>query len=128
MHKLTLIGNLGRDPEMRYLPNGEAVTTFSVASNRKYKTSAGDQREETDWFNCSAWGKLADLANQYLEQGSQVYLEGRVKVRSYAKKDGTTAYSLDVNVDSLQFLSGGKSEQSGSDLVGAGVDSDTLPF
>jgi len=58
MHKITIIGNLGRDPEMRYTPEGQAVVTFSVASSRKYKTSSGEQREETEWFNCSAWGKL----------------------------------------------------------------------
>jgi len=72
MHKLTIIGHLGRDPEMRYTPEGQAVTSFSVASSRKYKTGAGEQREETEWFNCSAWGKLGEICNEYLTKGKQV--------------------------------------------------------
>ena len=71
MNKLTIIGHLGRDPEMRYTPEGQAVTTFSVASSRKYKTAAGEPREETEWFNVSAWGKLAEVCNQYLTKGSR---------------------------------------------------------
>ena len=70
MNKIIVIGNLGRDPEMRYTPNGQGVTSFSVASSRKYTTSSGEQREETEWFNCSAFGKLADTCNQYLTKGT----------------------------------------------------------
>ncbi len=72
MNKIIVIGNLGRDPEMRYTPNGQGVTSFSVASSRRYTTSAGEQREETEWFNCSAFGRLADTCNQYLTKGKQV--------------------------------------------------------
>jgi len=96
MHKITIIGHLGRDPEMKYTPDGQAVTTFSVASSRKYKTVAGEQREETEWFNCSAWGKLADVCNQYLTKGKQVYVEGRLKTRTYQTQAGETRFSIDV--------------------------------
>jgi len=81
VNKIIIIGHLGRDPEMKYTPDGKAVTTFSVASSRKYITSSGEQREETEWFNCSAWGKLADVCNEYLTKGKQVYVEGRLKTR-----------------------------------------------
>ena len=83
MNKIIVIGNLGRDPEMKYTPNGQGVTSFSVASSRKYTTSSGEQREETEWFNCSAFGKLADTCNQYLIKGKQVYVEGRLSSRTY---------------------------------------------
>ena len=79
MHKITIIGHLGRDPEMKYTPDGQAVTTFSVAFSRKYKTAEGEPREETEWFNVSAWGKLAEVCNEYLTKGKQVYVEGRLK-------------------------------------------------
>ncbi len=83
MNKIIVIGHLGRDPEMRYTPNGQGVTSFSVASSRKYTTSSGEQREETEWFNCSVWGKLAETCQQYLTKGQQVYVEGRLTSRTY---------------------------------------------
>jgi single-strand DNA-binding protein len=104
MNKLILIGNVGRDPEMKYTPNGQAVTSFSVASNHKYKTASGEQREETAWFNCQAWGKLAEVTNQYLTKGQQVFIEGRVKLRTYDKQGGGQGASLDVSVANIQFL------------------------
>jgi len=107
MHKITIIGHLGRDPEMRYTPEGQGVTTFSVASSRKYKISSGEQREETEWFNCSAWGKLADVCNQYLTKGKQVYIEGRLKTRTYQAQNGETRFSIDVTCQEIQFLGGG---------------------
>ena len=104
MNKIIVIGNLGRDPEMRYTPNGQGVTSFSVASSRKYTTSAGEQREETEWFNCSAFGKLAETCNQYLTKGKQVYVEGRLKSRTYQTQAGETRFSNDINVTEVQFL------------------------
>ena len=98
MNKLSLIGHLGRDPEMRYTPTGEALTSFSVATSY----GQGDKRQ-TEWFNCSAWGKAADLCNEYLRKGSEVYIEGRVKARCYEGRDGWQA-SLDVAVTNVQFL------------------------
>lgn len=132
MHKITIIGNLGRDPEMRYTPEGQAVVTFSVASSRKYKTAAGEQREETEWFNCSAWGKLADVCNEYLTKGKQVYVEGRLKTRTYQAQNGETRFSIDVTCQEIQFLGGGQGQSQAADsreLVGAGrEDGNDLPF
>ncbi len=106
MNKIIVIGHLGRDPEMRYTPNGQAVTSFSVASSRRYTTGAGEQREETEWFNVSAWGKLGETCNQYLAKGRQVYVEGRLSSRSYEGRDGTTRFSNDISLTDVQFLGG----------------------
>ena len=110
MNKIIIIGNLGQDPEMRYSPSGQPMTSFSIASNRRYTTAAGEQREETEWFNCTAFGRLADTCNQYLARGRQVYVEGRLRSRRYERRDGTPGFSLDVNVTEVQFL-GRRDEQ-----------------
>ena len=106
MNKIIVIGHLGRDPEMRYTPNGQAVTSFSVASSRRYTTSAGEQREATEWFNVSAWGKLGETCNQYLSKGRQVYVEGRLSSRTYEARDGQTRVALDISLTDVQFLGG----------------------
>lgn len=105
MHKIIIIGHLGRDPEMRYTPSGESVTSFSVASSRRYRTAAGEQREETMWFNVSAWGRIGETCNQYLTKGRQVYLEGSLSNRIYQGNDGQPRVSNDVRVTDVQFLS-----------------------
>ena len=117
MNKIIVIGNLGRDPEMRYTPNGQSVTSFSIASSRRYTTSAGEQREETEWFNVSAWGRHAELCNQYLTKGRQVYVEGRLHSRTYETRDGQTRFVNEINLTDVQFLRGG-SEQGGSEQGG----------
>jgi single-strand DNA-binding protein len=104
MNKIILIGNLGRDPEPRYTPSGQMVTSFSVASNHRYRTTSGEQKEETEWFNCSAFGKLAEVCNQHLSKGQQVYLEGRLSSRTYQTRDGETRFSNDIRVTEVQFL------------------------
>ena len=104
MNKIIIIGNLGRDPEMRYSTSGNPMTSFSVASNHRYTTAAGEQREETEWFNCTAFGRLADTCNQYLSRGQQVYVEGRLRSRQYDRRDGTPGFSLDVTVTDIQML------------------------
>jgi len=118
MNKIIVIGNLGRDPEMRYTPNGQGVTSFSIASSRKYTTSSGERREETEWFNCSVFGKLADTCNQYLSKGKQVYVEGRLSSRTYQTQGGETRHSLDINVTDVQFL-GQRGDSGASEAVGA---------
>ena len=90
LNKILIIGNLGSDPEMRYMPSGDPVTSFSVATNRRYRTRDGDQREETEWFRISAWGRLAEITNQYLTKGSKIYVEGRLQSRSWQGQDGQT--------------------------------------
>ena len=103
MNKVLIIGNVGRDPEMRYTPNGNPVTSFSVATTRRY-TVQGEQREETQWFNVSAWNRLAENCNQYVVKGMRVYVEGRLNAREYVSQDGQTRTSLDVNAFEVQFL------------------------
>ena len=100
-HTLIIVGNVGRDPEMRYTPSGQAVTSFSVASNRRYTSSNGEQVNETIWFRISAWGKQAEICNQYLKKGSRVLVEGRLTPdktsggpRIWKKQDGTLGGQL----------------------------------
>ena len=116
MNKILIIGNLGSDPEMRYTPNGNPVTSFTVATNRRYRTSDGENREETEWFRISAWNRLAETCNQYLQKGSKVYLEGRLSSRTYTANDGTTRVSLDVNASEVRFID--SRNNSGSDFSG----------
>jgi single-strand DNA-binding protein len=104
VNKIIIIGNLGRDPEMRYSASGNPMTSFSIASNHRYTTAAGERREETEWFNCTAFGRLADTCNQYLSRGQQVYVEGRLRSRQYDRRDGTPGFSLDVTVTDMQML------------------------
>lgn len=110
--KLIFVGNLGRDPEMRYTPSGQAVTNFSVAVNRRYTGSDGQRVDETAWFRVSAWGRQAETCNQYLRRGSKVLIEGRVTPdqatggpRIWNRQDGTPAASFEVTAQSVQFLS-----------------------
>ena len=124
--KLTIAGNLGSDPEMRYLPSGQAVTNFSVASNRKWTDKAtGETQKETTWFRVSVWGKQAEAANQYLLKGRQVLIEGRLKPdpdtgspRIYARSDGMAGASYEVVASHVQFLGGGNGNGNGSEGEG----------
>ncbi len=121
MNKIIVIGNLGRDPEMRYTPSGQAVTSFSVASSRRYRTADGEQREETEWFNVSAFGRLSEICNQYLTRGQQVYVEGRLRGRSYTDRDGQPRYSLEVTATEMQMLGRrGENEYGGGGGGGGG--------
>ena len=110
-HTVILIGNLGRDPEMRYTPSGQPVTSFSVASNRSYTGSNGEKVDETIWFRVTAWGKLAETCNQYLHKGSKVLVEGRLQPdknggpRIWQKQDGTSGASFEVTAGTVRFLS-----------------------
>ena len=129
MNKIIVIGNLGRDPEMRYTPNGQSVTSFSVASNRKYTTASGERREETEWFNVSAWGKLGEVCNQYLTKGSQVYVEGRLSSRSYQGQDGQMRFVNEINLTDVQFLGrqGGMGGDESPYEIDPGIGADSPP-
>jgi len=124
-HTIIIVGNLGKDPEMRYLPSGQAVTNFNVATNRKYTGSDGQQVEETIWFRVSAWGKQGEACNQYLKRGSKVLVEGRLtpdKVTGgpaiWTKQDGTAGASFEVNAATVKFLSSrGETESNGHEEV-----------
>ncbi|MFL2756446.1 MAG: single-stranded DNA-binding protein [Dehalococcoidia bacterium] len=122
LNKILIIGNLGSDPEMRYTPNGNPVTSFTVATNRRYKTAEGEDRDETEWFRVSAWNRLAENCNQFLQRGSKVYVEGRLTSRTYVGNDGETRISLDVNASEVRFLDSRNSSPPSSD---AGVQSPT---
>ena len=110
MNKIIVIGHLGRDPELRYTPSGNPVTNFSIASTRRYTTN-GERREETEWFNCSAWNRLAEVANQYLQKGQQIYIEGRLHGREYTTQSGEKRFSMDINITELQMLGQNRSNQ-----------------
>ena len=130
MNKITIIGNLGKDPEMTHTPEGQAVTRFSLASNRRYKTASGESREETEWFNVSAWGKLAELCNEYLTKGRLVYLEGRLHLNTW-EADGQRRFANEIRLTEVQFL-GGRPEERGVDVGDEPAEEpdalDDLPF
>jgi len=99
-----LIGNLGRDPEMRYTPSGKPVTSFSLASSRSWVSSDGERREETEWFNVVAWGNLAEICNQHLARGQQVYIEGRLQTRSWEDDNGQRHFRTEVVANEMIIL------------------------
>ncbi len=103
-NKVTIIGNLGRDPEMRYLPSGDPVASFSVATSERFKTRDGQQQERTTWFRVSAFGKLADTCNQYLHKGSYVYIEGTLSQQEYTDREGAQRTSLEVRLREMKML------------------------
>ena len=128
MNKITLIGNLGRDPEMNYTPNGVAVTKFSLAVNRVTRSSTGEKEKETDWFNIVAWRQLAEICNNYLHKGDKVYIDGRLQQRKYTDKNGVERTAIDVIASDMEMLSP-KPAQSGSSsdfLAGHADDTDPL--
>ncbi|MBI4318386.1 MAG: single-stranded DNA-binding protein [Chloroflexi bacterium] len=104
LNKVMIIGNVGRDPEMRYTQNGTAVTSFSVAAGRRWTTPEGEQREETEWFNVVTWNKLAETANRYITKGSRVYIEGRLQTRSWEGQDGQKRYRTEVVAQTMIML------------------------
>jgi single-strand DNA-binding protein len=126
--KVILIGNLGRDPETRYTPNGTMNVQFTMAVSRNFRDQSGQQQDRTSWFRVTVWGKLAEIAdgltqNGYLTKGKQVYVEGRLEAREYQDQQGQTRTSLDVNATELQLLgSRGDSEggQGGGGQIGGG--------
>ena len=132
-NKITVIGNVGRDPEMRYTPNGTPLTKFSVATSRRY-TSGGERREETDWFEVTAFGRLGELVSQYVTKGSKVYVEGRFHSRSWEGRDGVTRTSNEITANEVVFLDrpgeagGGAEARAGYSGAGGNVDADDLPF
>ncbi|MBN2500419.1 MAG: single-stranded DNA-binding protein [Anaerolineales bacterium] len=137
-HKIIIVGNLGNDPEMRYTPGGQAVTNFSVATNRTYTNSNGERVKETTWFRISAWGRQAEICNQYLARGRQVMVEGRLNAdrdtggpRTYMRNDGTPGASYEITADRVVFLGGRDDEQGGFQGGPQGNDApmeDDIPF
>ncbi len=144
--KLIVVGNLGGDPEMRYMPDGTAVTSFSIATNRRWNNAQGQPVDETTWFRVSVWGKRAEVANQYLTKGSKVLVEGRLKPdmntggpRLWTRQDGTVASSFEVTADNFSFVGTRNDDGGGSAGYSGGgdqssydgptaVEEDDIPF
>lgn len=104
LNKVMLIGNLGRDPEMRYTPTGKPVTSFSVATTRTWVTADGERHEATEWFNVVAWRELAEICHQHLSKGCRVYVEGRLQTRSWETANGQRHYRTEVVADEMILL------------------------
>lgn len=136
--KATIVGHLGRDPEMRYMPNGNPVTNFSVAVSRNSKSSEGESREETEWFDISCFNRLAEIANEYLQKGRQVYIEGRIRTRSWDDRNtGEKRFRVEIIASELQMLGsrgepgmGGaeRSQRPAAAPSGDNFDFDNMPF
>ena len=104
VNKVILVGNLGRDPETRYMPDGGAVTNVSIATTDAWKDKNGEKQEKTEWHRVAFFGKLAEIAGEYLKKGSQVYVEGRLQTRKWQDKDGADKYSTEIVADRMQML------------------------
>lgn len=113
LNKVMVIGNLGRDPEMRYTPSGRPVTTFSVATTRNWSAADGQKRSEAEWFNIVAWGSLAEICNQYLKKGQQVYIEGRLQTRRWEDEQGNKRSSTEVVAREMTMLGERKEKAEG---------------
>ena len=138
-HTIIIVGNVGKDPEMRYTPSGQAVTSFSVATNRQYTASNGEQVKETIWFRVSTWGKTAEVCNQYVKKGSKVLVEGRLTPdkntggpRIWTKQDGSSGSSYEISANTVRFLStrqdGGDGEHAPMDAGEMSAPTDEIPF
>lgn len=134
VNKVILVGNLGKDPETKYLPSGDAVTNFSLATTESWKDkSTGDKQERTEWHRISAFGKLAEICGEYLKKGSAVYIEGSIHTRKWQDKEGQDRYSTEIKADRMQML-GGKRQAAEKDAAepkkGGGFDDmkDDIPF
>ena len=106
LNKVILIGRLGRDPETRFMPNGDAVCNFSIATSEKYTDKNGQRQEVSEWHNVTMYRKLAEIAGQYLKQGSQVYIEGKIKSRKYTDKNGVERTAYDIIANEMKMLGG----------------------
>jgi single-strand DNA-binding protein len=104
LNKVMVIGQVGRDPEMRYMPNGKPVTSFSVATSRSWINSEGERCEETEWFNVVAWGNLAEICKQHLRKGQQVYVEGRLQTRSWEDREGKRFFRTELVANEMIIL------------------------
>ena len=135
LNKAQLIGNLGKDPELRHTGSGTAVCSFSVATSDRFKDSSGEWQDKTEWHNVVVWAKLAEICAQYLKKGSKVYIEGSLQTRSY-EKDGVTRYSTEINARDMIMLSPvedkGRSDHQSNGATSKGTQAfapdDSLPF
>ncbi len=119
LNRVMLIGNLGKDPEVRFTPGGQAVARFSLATSEVFNDREGQRQERTEWHNIVVWGKQAETCGQYLAKGRQVFIEGSIRSRSYDDKDGNKRYITEVNAQRVQFL-GGRGGEGGGGRAGGG--------
>jgi single-strand DNA-binding protein len=113
-NKIILVGNLGRDPELRYTPQGTPVCSFTVATNEKRKDRAGENQDFTTWFRVTLWGRQAETASQYLTKGRPIYVEGRLRLEEWTDRDGKQRYTLEVHATDMQFIGGGRADEAGA--------------
>ncbi len=106
VNKVIILGRLGQDPELKYTPSGAGVCNFSVATSENWTDKSGQKQEKTEWHRVVVWGKLAELCNQYLTKGRQVFLEGKLQTRSWDDKDGNKRYTTEINATTIQFIGG----------------------
>lgn len=111
VNRVILIGNLGRDPELRRTPNGSSVVSFTLATTERWTDKNGQRQEKTEWHNIVAWGKLAEIANQYLKKGRTAYIDGRISSRSWDDRDGNKRQRTEIIANQIQFLGGGGASQ-----------------
>jgi len=123
-----IIGNLGRDPEMRYTPSGRPVTTFSVATSRSWSTSEGEKRVETEWFNVVAWSSLAEICKQHLSKGQQVYIEGRLQIRHWDDAEGNKHTSVEIVANEMIVLGERRDATESNTSEADSVEEDEFPF
>lgn len=109
-NKIILVGNLGRDPELRYTPQGKAVCSFSMATNEKRRDKSGELQDVTTWFKVTLWGNQAETASKYLSKGRPVYIEGRLRIEEWTDRDNNNRFTLDVQATDMQFISAGRDE------------------
>jgi single-strand DNA-binding protein len=125
-NKIILVGNLGRDPELRYTPQGTPVCSFTVATNEKRKDRAGETQDLTTWFRVTLWGRQAETASQYLTKGRPVYIEGRLRLEEYTDRDGNKRQSLEVNASDIHFIGSNRGDEvSGSPKTAASTNHQT---
>lgn len=129
LNKVMIIGQLGRDPEMRYTPSGRPVTWFSVATTRSWTSADGDRREETEWFNVVAWGNLAEICKQHLHKGQSVYIEGRLQTRGWDDQEGKKHFRTELVANEMIILSDRRGEASDEGMPPeAPAGEDEFPF
>jgi single-strand DNA-binding protein len=121
-----IIGNVGRDPEMRYMPSGRPVTSFSVATTRSWTNAEGERREETEWFNVVAWGNLAEICKQHLHKGQQVYVEGRLQTRNWEDQEGKRCFRTEVVAEEMIVLGNRRAAEVVESAAGEG--GEEFPF
>ena len=121
VNKVILVGNVGRDPEVRTTPSGQQVAKFSLATSENFTSKQGEKQERTEWHNIVVWGKLADLCRQYVQKGRQIYLEGRIQTSSWTDQAGTKKYRTEIIAQTIQFLGRPGERQAVPDSGGAGA-------